>query len=95
MRSCSVEGDTQQLRAGLTVFEPLGYNPQGESLDSGKRGLRRVTIRENTRQLHHFGQPTAVGLLLGFNPERNQVRRPSGEPVYDAGHSRSVWSESR
>jgi hypothetical protein len=72
MRLCSVEGDTQQLRAGLTVFEPLGYHPEGESLDSRERGLRRVAIREDTGQLEDFGQPTAVVLLLSFNLERNR-----------------------
>ena len=32
-RSCCVEGDTQQFRAGLTVLQPLSDDPEGKRLN--------------------------------------------------------------
>jgi hypothetical protein len=65
------------------VFEALGNDPQGESLDPCKRRLLRVAIREDAGQVDNFCQPPAIVLLLDFNRERNQQVMPSERRVYD------------
>jgi len=49
------------------MFEPLGEDPQGESLDPCERSLLRAAVGEDAGEVGDFCQPPAVILLLDFD----------------------------
>ena len=50
------------------MFEPLGNDPKGESLDAGDGFVTVGTVARDAGQARHFGQPATV--CFAFNLDR-------------------------
>ena len=77
------------------MLEPLGDDPEGESLNPLERALLRLAVGKDAGQFDHLGQPPAVLLLLDLHLEGDQQFTTSGQRVYDGGAKRPDQSESR
>ena len=62
------------------MFKSFGEHAEGERLNAGDRVRLRHAIRERTRNLRHFGEPTTVGLLLNFDVEFHHDHQEEGLP---------------
>jgi hypothetical protein len=60
--SCSrgVEGDAEEFRRGLVMFQAVRNDTEGQGLDLSDGLFPRRAIRQHTGQVRHLGNPTPV-----------------------------------
>lgn len=64
-----MEGNAQQIRTGLAVFEPLRQDTKSESLDARDRLSSRLAVGHDAREVRDLRKPAAVVLSLNLNDE--------------------------
>src|SRR5438132_12316767 len=74
----SLERNAEEIRTGFAMLEALSNDPQRKRLYLRDSCLLALAIRQNARQLQHFGQPAAVVFPLSLNLERDQAFATSG-----------------
>ena len=69
MTSCRGNADRNGLRTGFIVLQSLSQNAKSECFRLYHRRLARDAVRQNSRQLRHLGDPTAVLFAFALNRE--------------------------
>src|SRR2546425_1136911 len=59
-QSRSLERNAEEIRTGFAMLEAFSNDPQRKRLYLRDSCLLALAIRQNARQLQHFGQPAAV-----------------------------------
>jgi hypothetical protein len=66
-----LKGDVHEFGRGFSMFEPLGNDSEGESLDTGHGFVTVGTVAHDAGQARHFGQPATVGFAFNLNRENH------------------------
>src|SRR2546425_4529308 len=72
-QSRSLERNAEEIRTGFAMLEAFSNDPERKRLHLRDSCLLALAIRQNARQLQHFGQPAAVVFPLSLNLERDQA----------------------